>query len=84
MRNLIAASFVFSLIAGSAAFAQTSSSGTLTKSPSTSSPPRVTGSAPVGHRQPTAADVGNPQNPAELSPEEKALDRKIKSICRGC
>jgi hypothetical protein len=81
MRNLIAATFVFSLLATATGFAQNSSSGTVTKSPSTSS--RV-GSAPVGHRQPTAADVGNEKNAADLSPEDKALDRKIKSICRGC
>ena len=43
--------------------------------------------APVGHRQPTAAEVGagganNQQNGADA--EDKALDRKIKSICKGC
>jgi len=84
MRNLIAATFVLSLVATATAFAQSSSSGTVTKSTSASTSPRVTGTAPVGHRQPTAADVGGEKNPADLSPEEKALDRKIKSICRGC
>jgi hypothetical protein len=44
--------------------------------------------APVGHRQPRASDVPSdryapdPNDP--LSKENAALDRKIKSICRGC
>jgi hypothetical protein len=41
--------------------------------------------APVGHRQPRADQVPSAQekNYTE-SAEDKALDRKIKSICRGC
>jgi hypothetical protein len=41
--------------------------------------------APVGHRQPRANEVPSAQekNYTE-SDEDKALDRKIKSICRGC
>lgn len=44
------------------------------------------GTAPVGHRQPRRADVPNlsAQEQAERSSEDRALDRKIKSICRGC
>lgn len=47
------------------------------------------GTAPVGHRQPRRADVpeaGNSAPDAGLGPtaEDRALDRKIKSICRGC
>lgn len=44
--------------------------------------------APVGHRQPKAGEVPNeknisdPNNPANK--EDAELDRKIKSICRGC
>jgi hypothetical protein len=44
--------------------------------------------APVGHRQPRAGDVpneknlGNPNDP--INKEDAALDKKIKSICRGC
>jgi hypothetical protein len=44
--------------------------------------------APVGHRQPRAGDVPNEKNLSDpndpLSKENAALDRKIKSICRGC
>jgi hypothetical protein len=39
--------------------------------------------APVGHFQPRRDAVPN-ENPYVESAEEKALDRKIKSICRGC
>ncbi|SHH10570.1 hypothetical protein [Bradyrhizobium erythrophlei] len=44
--------------------------------------------APIGHRQPRADQVpseknlGNPNDP--MNKEDAALDRKIKSICRGC
>ena len=44
--------------------------------------------APVGHRQPRASDVPSERNLSDpndpLSKENQALDRKIKSICRGC
>jgi hypothetical protein len=43
--------------------------------------------APIGHRQPRAdqvpdTDLDDPNDP--LMKENRALDRKIKSICRGC
>ena len=44
--------------------------------------------APIGHRQPRATDVpdeknlANPNDP--LTKEDAMLNRKIKSICRGC
>ncbi|MBR0693037.1 hypothetical protein [Bradyrhizobium lablabi] len=44
--------------------------------------------APIGHRQPRASDVpternlSDPNNP--VNKEDAALDKKIKSICRGC
>jgi hypothetical protein len=44
--------------------------------------------APVGHRQPRVADVPSEKNLSDpndpLSKENQALDKKIKSICRGC
>lgn len=44
--------------------------------------------APVGARQPTAQDVegasrADPANAADLR-RERDIDRKIRSICRGC
>ncbi|MHC2252405.1 hypothetical protein ACVILK_002097 [Bradyrhizobium embrapense] len=42
--------------------------------------------APVGHRQPRAADLpaatASPQQ--IIDPEDAIVDRKIKGICRGC
>jgi hypothetical protein len=70
------------LIAAPAATAQTGT-GSPGVSPSTGAR-----EAPVGHRQPRAADVppeknlGNPNDP--INKEDAALDKKIKSICRGC
>ena len=45
--------------------------------------------APIGHRQPRASDVPDEtrtlNDPNDfLSKENAELDRKIKSICRGC
>ncbi len=43
--------------------------------------------APVGHRQPRPSDLPNQKNlsdPSTPTKEDLALDRKIKSICRGC
>ena len=60
--------------------------GTGSKSGAMDSKPMM--DAPVGHRQPRAGDVpdeknlSNPNDP--MTKEDAALDRKIKSICRGC
>ena len=44
--------------------------------------------APIGHRQPRASDVPSEKNLSDpndpLSRENQALDKKIKSICKGC
>jgi hypothetical protein len=77
------------LMFGSVAMAQNSSKGS-SGSPSTSSPSSY-GSvpeAPIGHRQPRADQVpdekglANPSDP--INKEDAILDKKIKSICRGC
>lgn len=94
MRHLLIAATALMLLGASPALAQGAGSkggtgpGAAPANPSV--PPsltpdsRVIGNAPVGHRQPRAADVPSPtQNPAD-SAADKALDRKIKSICRGC
>ena len=84
MRNFLATTFAFSLVAATTAFAQSTGSSPAAKSPTPLASSRATGTAPVGHRQPTVADVGGDKNAANLSPEDKELDRKIKGICRGC
>ena len=41
--------------------------------------------APVGHRQPQAKDLP-PDRTSDnaVSPEDRALDKALKRICRGC
>jgi len=73
------------LIGGPAAIAQTGGGAGSQGTASQTQPARE---APIGHRQPRAADVPsekNLSNPNEpMNKEDQALDRKIKSICRGC
>jgi hypothetical protein len=69
------------LMFGSVALAQTGG-----KTTSTNPPPSR--EAPVGHRQPRADQVPSEKNLSDpndaANREDAALDRKIKSICRGC
>jgi hypothetical protein len=41
-------------------------------------------SAPVGHRQPRAADIRPSVSPQTLDQEDIDVDRKIRGVCRGC
>jgi hypothetical protein len=43
-------------------------------------------SAPVGHRQPRAADVPTSTSASKqtLDQEDANVDRKIGNVCRGC
>ena len=81
MRRLITLAAL--LIVGSAAMAQNAGTGS-----STIDPARPIPEAPIGHRQPRGDQVpseknlSDPNDPANR--EDAALDRKIKSICRGC
>jgi hypothetical protein len=81
MRKTILSIALLVLIGDPAAFAQGSSSV-----PKNSSKPAA--DAPVGHRQPRVGDVPNEKNLSDpndpLSKENAALDKKIRSICRGC
>jgi hypothetical protein len=87
MRKTILSIALLVLIGGADAFAQGSSS-VPKNSGGSGSGAGGTIQAPVGHRQPRASDVPNekplndPNDP--LSKENALLDRKIKSICRGC
>jgi hypothetical protein len=40
--------------------------------------------APIGHRQPRVGDVPQDNSIAKPDAEDLAVDRRIKSICRGC
>jgi hypothetical protein len=86
-KTILSMAALLALIGGSPeAFAQSGSS-TVTKNPDRSIP-----QAPVGHRQPRPSDLppgvhdqyNRPDPNDPLSKENAALDRKIKSICRGC
>jgi hypothetical protein len=85
MKKTILSIALMVLIGGADAFAQGSSS--VPKNSGGSGSGGVI-QAPVGHRQPRASDVPNEKNLNDpndpLSKENAALDRKIKSICRGC
>jgi hypothetical protein len=41
-------------------------------------------SAPVGHRQPRAADIPASTSQQIFDQEDAIVDRKISNICRGC
>jgi hypothetical protein len=83
----ITAMWLFLVTNGPAAIAQ-GGSGSGGGSSSAASQSQSGREAPVGHRQPRADQVpseknlGNPNDP--INKEDAALDRKIKSICRGC
>jgi hypothetical protein len=82
--SLLATIALLVLIAVPAAIAQTGNSGSAANSSKSSGPLP----APVGHRQPRADQVPSEQNLSDpnnpVNKEDAALDRKIKSICRGC
>jgi hypothetical protein len=84
MRNLIMTMALLALIGSPAAMAQT---GTNTGSSGATNPQPMR-EAPIGHRQPRADQVPSEKNLSDpndpLSKENAALDKKIKSICRGC
>jgi hypothetical protein len=46
--------------------------------------PPTTKEAPVGHRQPRAGDVPDPDIAAPHGGRDKEIDRVLNSICRGC
>jgi hypothetical protein len=99
MRTLILAVAIFMLAGSADAFARGGSHGhshgharhghsgvrpaSPSVPPSLTSDPRLTGDAPSpSHRQPRRRSA--PVVSEKRDPQDIALDRKIKSICRGC
>jgi hypothetical protein len=82
MKKIVVSVALLALIGAPAAIAQTGTGSGASKSGG------GVASAPVGHRQPRPGDVpseknlGNPSDP--INKEDAILDKKIKSICRGC
>lgn len=84
MRKIIPIAVAAVLLSAPSVLAQ-SKSGTTGPGTPSATQDRGVPSAPVGHRQPRADDVPSTQEKNYIeSAEDKALDRKIKSICRGC
>ena len=83
MKKTIISMAFLALIGGAGALAQSGSKGTSIGSTIYGTVP----DAPVGHRQPRAGDVPNNEKNLSNDPvskEDATLDKKIKSICRGC
>lgn len=84
MKKIIVAASLAILLGGTA-IAQTGTKGSSSSGGASSG---ALPQAPVGHRQPRAGDVpseknlSDPNNP--VNKEDALLDKKIKSICRGC
>ena len=81
--NLIAAMAILALMGGPV-LAQNSTRSGNSPTSGASSGSGGTLSAPVGHRQPRVGDVPSEKGVTKLDAEDAALDKKIKSICRGC
>jgi hypothetical protein len=83
MKKIMVAASLMVLLGGTA-MAQSGTKGSTSSGASSGS----VLPAPVGHRQPRASDVpseknlSDPNNP--VNKEDALLDKKIKSICRGC
>lgn len=79
MRKLFVTAAFLMLTIGPAALAQTGTSSSGKQGP---------WPAPVGHRQPRADQVPSEKDAAKANAaadkEDAELDRRIKSICRGC
>jgi hypothetical protein len=86
MRKFITAAAVLILLGGSAAVAQNSGRMRDSAGSTPAASPNAGGpiEAPIGHKQPRASDVPSQDNATKMDAEDAALDRKIKSICRGC
>ena len=85
MKKIILAAAIVAMSGATVAFAQSTRSGS---GAGLSGTPSGVMQAPIGHRQPRASDVPDEKNLANpgdaLSKEDALLDKKIKSICRGC
>ncbi len=87
-RNYVALQFAVLALPGLLIAAPTAAQGDRgTNRPANSQPASKVPEAPIGHRQPTSADVPKniPKDAAELAREkrDRELDAKLQ-ICRGC
>lgn len=82
MRPLPALIAAMLMLGAAQAFAQGGTAANPPASGQQSAKPTGAGEKIPPHQQPRAGDV--PQPTFEQSAEDKALDRKLKGICRGC
>lgn len=83
MKTIVIATAIVMSFAATAALAQSNAGSTSggTSATGTGGP----AAAPVGHRQPKRADVPEINtDQARNDAADRELDRKIRSICRGC
>jgi hypothetical protein len=92
MRNVIGTIVLLALLGSRAADAQTMDRSPAPAGPAEQFPAsslahntRFVGGAPIGHRQPHAADVpsASASDLERISSEDAKVDRKL-TICRGC
>jgi hypothetical protein len=88
MKKVLMSLAVLLLLGDSAVLAQSGNNSGMSGSSTTGATKGGIPEAPIGHRQPRAGDVPNEKNLSNpndpMNKEDAALDRKIKSICRGC
>ena len=86
MKKLIIAVAVLVMAGEGSAIAQSRTKNNMGSSSDSSMRPSP--QVPVGHRQPRAGDVPDEKDLGgmndSISRDDIALDRKLKSICRGC
>ena len=88
MGKIIKAMAFLTLIGAPAALAQSGMTKDRSSDSTAAKSSPYNNEAPIGHRQPRPSDIPSENtkagNPAQIDPADAALDRKIKSICRGC
>ena len=88
MKKLIIGLAVLVVVGEASALAQSRNKNMGSMGSSSDSASRPSVQAPVGHRQPRAGDVPDDKDLGgmndSMSRDDVALDRKLKSICRGC
>jgi len=83
MKTLFAVTATLLVLGHSLAFAQNSQRNPPNAQPTNGAVPE----APIGHRQPRPANLPpetGKNNPDRIDAQDRALDRMIKNICKGC
>lgn len=87
MKKLILTTALLTMFNGNIALAQDSTHNAPPPAVKRTQQPQGTITAPIGHRQPRADDVPpetGASDPGKIDAQDRALDRMIKGICKGC